>query len=192
MIPLTILSVHVCVMSAVLSFSISSYRSVLPRHVAKSRHASRLFGVKQTKSREGMGKPKGYYDLKSRYVLQNECLSGLPNISKPFIVLGIESSCDDTGVSILRSTGEILSHVVLSQHSIHEKFGGVVPSLAMEAHRSNIDTALTNALAQAGLASVAEVDAIAVTKGPGLEICLRVGYRKAQARNQMKCSEYLT
>ena len=63
---------------------------------------------------------------------------------------------------------------------IHEKFGGVVPSLAMEAHKTNIELALKDAISKAGLNSIEDVDAIAVTKGPGLEICLRVGLRKAQ------------
>ncbi len=63
---------------------------------------------------------------------------------------------------------------------IHEKFGGVVPSLAMEAHKTNIELALKDAVSKAGLNSIEDVDAIAVTKGPGLEICLRVGLRKAQ------------
>jgi N6-L-threonylcarbamoyladenine synthase len=66
-------------------------------------------------------------------------LSGLPDRTKPFLVLGIETSCDDTGVAVVSSNGTILSNVVYSQNSIHEKFGGIVPSLAMEAHKTNID-----------------------------------------------------
>jgi len=96
-------------------------------------------------------------------------------------VLGIESSCDDTGVAVVRSDGKILSNVVYSQYEVHERFGGIVPSLAMTAHSDNIDKAVSEALVQAGLTSVSEVDAIAVTQGPGLEICLRVGFRTAQA-----------
>lgn len=95
-------------------------------------------------------------------------------------MLGIESSCDDTGVAVVRSDGVVLSNIVYSQYGIHEKFGGVVPSLAMEAHKTNIELALKDAISKAGLNSIDEVDAIAVTKGPGLEICLRVGLRKAQ------------
>jgi N6-L-threonylcarbamoyladenine synthase len=105
----------------------------------------------------------------------------LPDISKPFTVLGIESSCDDTGVSIVRSDGTVLSSVVYSQNDIHEKFGGIVPTLAMEQHKINIEVAVEEAVKKAGIKSLDEVDAIAVTKGPGLEICLRVGLRKAQA-----------
>lgn len=129
----------------------------------------------------GVGRAKGSRDEKARYKLENECLSGLPDRSKPFTVMGIESSCDDTGVAIVRSDGSILSNIVLSQHKIHESFGGIVPTLAMEAHKSNIDVAIAQALDAAGMASLDDLDAIAVTKGPGLEICLRIGLHKAQS-----------
>lgn len=127
--------------------------------------------------KEGLGKPKGYAGFHQRYTLERHCLSGLPRSSdsKPYIVLGIESSCDDTGVAVVRSDGVILSNIVYSQYDLHARFGGVVPGLAMEAHRNNIDKALKEALERAGLKSVDDVDAIAVTKGPGLEICLRIG-----------------
>ena len=130
--------------------------------------------------RNGLGKPKGFWDVKSRYSLEQHTLSGLPDQSKPFLVLGIESSCDDTGAAIVRSDGVVLSNVVYSQYEIHQKFGGIVPSLAMEAHKGNIEKAVAEAIKQAGLSSLHEIDAIAVTKGPGLEICLRVGFKKAQ------------
>ena len=134
----------------------------------------------EASQRNGLGKPKGYWDVKSRYSLEQHTLSGLPDQSKPFLVLGIESSCDDTGAAIVRSDGVVLSNVVYSQYEIHQKFGGIVPSLAMEAHKGNIEKAVTEAIKQAGLSSLQEIDAIAVTKGPGLEICLRVGFKKAQ------------
>eukprot|EP01036_Dinobryon_divergens_P026128 gene26129-34740_t len=129
--------------------------------------------------REGMGLPKGYADIKSKYIFEEETLSGLPNIQKSYLVLGIETSCDDTGVAVVSSNGTILSNVVFSQSGIHENFGGIVPSLAMEAHKSNIDKAIAKALEDSGQ-TFDSIDAVAVTKGPGLEICLRVGCRKAQ------------
>lgn len=134
-----------------------------------------------TAPREGIGLPKGYANPQFRYILDRHCLSGIPNVKNPFLVLGIETSCDDTGVAIVSSNGTILSNVVYSQYSVHERFGGVVPGLAMNAHKENIEIAVTEALQKAGLSSVADVDGIAVTKGPGLEICLRVGMRKAQS-----------
>ena len=76
------------------------------------------------KIRDGMGIAKGYANNSNRYILEKHTLSGLPNsilkndiIPKSFIVLGIESSCDDTGVAIVRSDGTILSNAILSQVS---------------------------------------------------------------------------
>ena len=95
-------------------------------------------------------------------------------------MLGIETSCDDTGVAVVSSDGRILSNFVYSQYSMHESFGGIVPGIAMETHKANIDKAIDDALRGAGLSSLHDIDAVAVTKGPGLEICLRVGIRRAQ------------
>jgi tRNA N6-adenosine threonylcarbamoyltransferase len=148
------------------------------------RERSMKLSAQPASQRNGLGKPKGYWDVKSRYTLEQHTLSGLPDRSKPFLVLGIESSCDDTGAAIVRSDGVVLSNVVYSQYEIHQRFGGIVPSLAMEAHKGNIEKAVAEALKQAGLSSLQEVDAIAVTKGPGLEICLRVGFKKAQVHDQ--------
>ncbi len=106
--------------------------------------------------------------------------SGLPDRSKPFTVLGIESSCDDTGAAVVRSDGVILGESLASQNEIHEEWGGIVPGLAKTAHEEKIDSVIQDALANAGLESVDEVDAIGVTVGPGLEICLRVGCNKAR------------
>ena len=122
-----------------------------------------------------------------------KALSGLPSsllssttsspsspTDKLFTVLGIESSCDDTGAAIVRSDGTILGEGLASQESIHEEWGGVVPNLAQKAHESNIDKVITEALRQANMSSVDDVDAIGVTVGPGLEICLRVGCNRAR------------
>lgn len=106
--------------------------------------------------------------------------SGLPDKTRPFTVLGIESSCDDTGAAIVRSDGTILGESLASQHKIHEEWGGVVPGLAKLAHEEKIDVVIEEALQDAGLNSVDDVDAIGVTVGPGLEICLRVGSNKAR------------
>lgn len=114
---------------------------------------TRLFGGGRI--RDGLGKAKGYSDANSRYILQKHTKSGLPNRDRPFLVLGIESSCDDTGAAIVRSDGTVLSNVVYSQYEIHERFGGIVPSLAMEAHKTNINKAVTEALAQVRTAMTA-------------------------------------
>jgi tRNA N6-adenosine threonylcarbamoyltransferase len=105
--------------------------------------------------------------------------SGLPDRTRLFTVLGIESSCDDTGAAVVRSDGTILGEALASQHDIHEAWGGVVPGLARDAHVDKIDSVVEEALANANL-SLDEIDAIGVTVGPGLEICLRVGCYKAR------------
>ncbi|KAK9795572.1 hypothetical protein WJX73_003849 [Symbiochloris irregularis] len=91
------------------------------------------------------------------------------------LVLGIESSCDDTGVAVVSSTGRILGEALVSQAEIHAPWGGVVPNLAMEAHKAAIDQAVQEVLQQAQI-SASQLDAVAVTQGPGLGLCLRVGF----------------
>ncbi|MCC5961521.1 MAG: tRNA (adenosine(37)-N6)-threonylcarbamoyltransferase complex transferase subunit TsaD [Rhodobacteraceae bacterium] len=89
----------------------------------------------------------------------------------PLTVLGIESSCDDTGAALVRhragGTPEILSNIVIGQNALHAGFGGIVPEIAARAHAEKLDLAVEEALDQAGL-TLADVDAIAVTAGPGL------------------------
>lgn len=106
--------------------------------------------------------------------------SGLPDITQPFTVLGIESSCDDTGAAVVRSDGVLLGEALASQADLHQAWGGVVPGLARDAHEQAIDQVIHDALQRAGMQSVQDVDAIGVTVGPGLEICLRVGCTRAQ------------
>lgn len=88
------------------------------------------------------------------------------------LILGIESSCDDTSAAVLRGE-EVLSNVVAGQ-AVHEKYGGVVPELASRAHEQNIIPVVDTALKEAGV-SVSDIDAIAYTRGPGLLGSLLVG-----------------
>ncbi len=83
------------------------------------------------------------------------------------IILGIESSCDETAVALVTSDREILSHKLATQEEAHRPFGGVVPEIAARAHAEKIAPLVEAALADAGL-SLAQVDAIAATAGPGL------------------------
>ena len=94
-------------------------------------------------------------------------------------VLGIETSCDETAVAIVRD-GAILSNVVSSQAKVHEKYGGVVPELASRHHLENIDVVLDLALREAGI-ELADLEAVAVTKGPGLVGSLLVGISVGKA-----------
>jgi len=95
------------------------------------------------------------------------------------LMLGIETSCDETAAAVLRDDA-ILSNVVSSQVKVHEKYGGVVPELASRHHVENIDTVLSLALQEAGVA-LGELDGVAVTCGPGLVGSLLVGISVAKA-----------
>jgi N6-L-threonylcarbamoyladenine synthase len=88
------------------------------------------------------------------------------------IILAIESSCDDTGAAVLAG-GELLSNVVATQ-KVHEQYGGVVPELASRAHQQHLLPVVTAALREAGITK-ADLDAVAVTQGPGLLGSLLVG-----------------
>ncbi len=89
------------------------------------------------------------------------------------LILGIESSCDETSAAVLEGERDLRGHVILSQ-DVHEVYGGVVPELAARAHLRVIDDVVHRALAQAGC-SLEDVDAFAVTAGPGLIGALLVG-----------------
>ena len=93
-------------------------------------------------------------------------------MSENIVILGIESSCDDTSAAVLRGT-TLLSSVIASQ-AVHERYGGVIPELASRAHQQNIVPVVDAALKEAGI-SVDKVDAIAYTRGPGLLGSLMVG-----------------
>jgi N6-L-threonylcarbamoyladenine synthase len=98
----------------------------------------------------------------------------------PGPVLGIESSCDETAAAVLDHEGAVLSNVVSSQVSVHEKFGGVVPELAARAHLGRISMVVEEALAKAQVSKHA-LGAVAVTQGPGLAGALLVGVNYAKA-----------
>jgi N6-L-threonylcarbamoyladenine synthase len=95
------------------------------------------------------------------------------------LVLGIETSCDETGIGIVRGT-TLLANVISSSMEEHARFGGVVPEVAARAHLEALEPALRAALAEAGV-TLAELDAIAVTSGPGLSGALMVGVAAAKA-----------
>jgi len=94
-------------------------------------------------------------------------------------VLGIESSCDDTSASIVTSDRKILSNIIVSQHDQHKPYLGVVPEIAARAHLDNMDYCIKSALEQASL-TLADIDAISVTVGPGLIGGLIVGMMYGQ------------
>ena len=107
-------------------------------------------------------------------------------MKKKPIILGIESSCDETAASLITENEQgiaiILSSIVSSQVDVHKEFGGVVPELAARSHIEKIDLITKKAIDESGV-KLEEVDAIATTAGPGLIVCLSVGlsFGKAMA-----------
>lgn len=101
-------------------------------------------------------------------------------MKKEQIILAIESSCDETAAAIIRNGTDILSNVVASQIESHKRFGGVVPEIASRHHVEEITIVIEEALAQANV-DYEEIDAIAVTEGPGLVGALLIGVNAAKA-----------
>jgi N6-L-threonylcarbamoyladenine synthase len=103
---------------------------------------------------------------------------------KPFTVLGLETSCDETAAAVVRGAppgpGEIVSNITYSQVAEHRPFGGVVPEIAARAHVELLDGIITRALAEAGI-ELSDVDGIAATAGPGLIGGVIVGLTSAKA-----------
>ena len=96
------------------------------------------------------------------------------------IVLGIETSCDETAAAVVDSDRRILSNVVLSQIDDHRPFGGVVPEVAARAHMEHTDHVIAEAMEKAGV-PFADLDCIAATAGPGLIGGVLVGAMSAKA-----------
>ena len=99
-------------------------------------------------------------------------------MSKKPLILGIESSCDETAASIISENdlGDpvVLSNIISSQVDVHKEFGGVVPELAARSHMEKIDWIVKKAIEESGV-DIKELDAVASTAGPGLIVCLSVG-----------------
>ena len=99
---------------------------------------------------------------------------------KEITILGVETSCDETSVAIVKNGREVLSNVINSQIKIHEKFGGVVPEIASRKHIEAISEVTEEALKKANM-TFSDIDVIACTYGPGLvgALLVGVGYAKA-------------
>ncbi len=99
-------------------------------------------------------------------------------MNKKPLILGIETSCDETGASIITENDKgnpiVLSNIVSSQVEVHKEFGGVVPELAARSHIDKIDWIVQKAIDDSGK-KIDEIDAVASTAGPGLIVCLSVG-----------------
>lgn len=99
---------------------------------------------------------------------------------KDILILGIESSCDETAAAVVRNGREVLSNVIASQIELHKLYGGVVPEIASRKHMEKINQVIEEALAEAKVA-LDDIDAVAVTYGPGLVGALLVGVAEAKA-----------
>ena len=99
-------------------------------------------------------------------------------MDKKPLILGIESSCDETAASLITESHdgkpEVLSNIISSQIDIHKEYGGVVPELAARSHIEKIDWIVKKAIDESGK-KIEEIDAVASTAGPGLIVCLSVG-----------------
>ena len=96
------------------------------------------------------------------------------------LILAIESSCDETAAAVVRNGREVLSNIISSQIALHTLYGGVVPEIASRKHIEKINQVIEEALQQAGV-TLKDIDAIAVTYGPGLVGALLVGVSAAKA-----------
>lgn len=101
-------------------------------------------------------------------------------VKKDQIILGIETSCDETAAAIIKNGTDILSNVISSQIESHKRFGGVVPEIASRMHVEQITLVIEEALLQADV-TYKDIDAIAVTEGPGLVGALLIGVNAAKA-----------
>lgn len=101
-------------------------------------------------------------------------------MDKDILILGIESSCDETAASVVKNGREVLSNVISSQIELHKLYGGVVPEIASRKHIEKINQVVEEALEEAKV-TLEEIDAVAVTYGPGLVGALLVGVAAAKA-----------
>ncbi len=116
-------------------------------------------------------------------------------MEKKLTFLGIETSCDETAASVVQEnsdgTAKVLSNIVSSQIKEHKKFGGVVPEIAARAHVENIDFIIQKALDKSNK-KINHIDGIAATAGPGLVVCLNVGYNIGKSLAKFGAKPFLS
>ncbi len=105
-------------------------------------------------------------------------------MKKKILIMGIETSCDETAVSIIQDNGtkppKILANIISSQEEVHKKFGGVVPELAARSHLEKIEIITKKALKKSKV-KLKDLNAISATAGPGLVVCLSIGFNFAKS-----------
>eukprot|EP00055_Hartaetosiga_balthica_P003865 m.9208 g.9208 ORF g.9208 m.9208 type:complete len:423 (+) comp3400_c0_seq1:13-1281(+) len=115
------------------------------------------------------------------YFMERSCGDGYKT-KDDAIILGIESTFDDTGVSIMNMRGEVLGEDLITQRSVHSKTGGTIPTVAKKLHEKHLPLAMESSLQQAKL-SLEDIDVIALATGPGLAPCLDAGLSYVKAIN---------
>src|SRR5712691_9218324 len=110
--------------------------------------------------------------------MQRRSTSDPPSLVR--VILGIETSCDETAAAVITAEGHILANVIASQADLHAPYGGVVPEVASRRHLELITPVIREALEQAGT-TLDAIDRVAVTQGPGLIGALLVGIAAAKA-----------
>eukprot|EP00375_Theileria_parva_P001814 XP_764489.1 glycoprotein endopeptidase [Theileria parva strain Muguga] len=129
--------------------------------------------------RDSCEKNLSLYSNYSEYLRDNQTVQKEPKQKSLKNILAVETSFDDTCVAVVRSDGEILSDKKSAQEEIIEEFGGIKPSSARLAHINEIEMLSDKVIKESGL-KISDIDEIAVTRGPGTELCLRVGYNYAK------------
>ena len=119
-------------------------------------------------------------DASTRSARRSSRRDATASIAEDALVLGIETSCDETAVAVVRGGREILSNVIASQAELHAPFGGVVPEIASRAHVEQMPLVVDKALRDAGI-GVRDLHAVAATRGPGLIGALLVGWATGKA-----------
>ncbi len=107
-------------------------------------------------------------------------MNPVPDVPEQFLILGIETSCDETAAAVVANGDTVVSSVVSSQVDIHARYGGVVPEIASRAHVELLTPAVAQALVESGIEGQ-QLDAVAATVGPGLAGALLVGISAAKA-----------
>lgn len=118
-------------------------------------------------------------NIAKKCAFQLKCNQRCYSFNEKTIILGIETSCDDTGIAILNEKGSILGDSLYSQNTLHIRLGGVNPLIARDFHRYNIDIAVNEALKKADL-KVQDINYVAVTVKPGLLVSLQIGVKYAK------------
>jgi N6-L-threonylcarbamoyladenine synthase len=124
-----------------------------------------------------VGQERGWWMVGEPGVLSG--LAGRAGVGRP-LVLGLESSCDETAAAVVDGSGRVLSSVVASQIDLHQRYGGVVPEIASRQHVLELRPVIEAALGQAGV-GVGEIDVVAATAGPGLSSSLLMGHTAGRA-----------